>query len=76
MESAAGPDIDCKKTIIGIYPKFEMTLVDETLKINSTDKIVKSKLDKLLEMKCVKNNNGFCLKGKKFSDIFALLSNT
>lgn len=74
LESVEGPTIDCQRTLIGVFPRFELIMDNELLEIKSSEKKIKEALSDSFKDNYALKDNGFSVKGAKFSEIYNLLS--
>ncbi|PQQ65652.1 hypothetical protein B9R14_01945 [Acetivibrio saccincola] len=74
LESAYGPDIDCTKTIIGLFPSFEIKLDNKKLIVDSDCENIKSVLKKIIGKVYREDNGVFDIDNDRFSNVFNVIS--
>lgn len=70
LESAYGPDIDCTRTIIGLYPRFEILLDNNKIIVDSNDENLKTLLKQVLGKAYHNKNDMFDISDDRFSNVF------
>lgn len=74
LESAYGPNIDCTRTIIGLYPCFEISLDNNRITLDSHDDSLQKILRHILGKAYRNKNESFDIGNDRFSNVFNVLA--
>lgn len=74
LESAYGPKIDCTRTIIGVFPCFELRLDNKQLAVKSQDATQHNVLHRIFRNVYPEKDGGFDIGTDKFSNVFNILT--
>lgn len=74
LDSVDGPSIDCGKSYIGVFPKYELIISNSRMKINTDNRCIYDIfIENFKELYDIKEEH-FNLEGRKFSDIYPIIS--
>jgi para-aminobenzoate synthetase len=74
LDSVDGPAVDCGKSYIGVFPKYELIISNSRMKISTDNRcICDIFIENFKELYDIKEED-FNLKGHKFSDIYPIIS--
>ncbi|EKQ58282.1 MULTISPECIES: chorismate-binding protein [unclassified Clostridium] len=74
LDSVDGPTTDCGKSYIGVFPQYELIVSNGRMKINTDNRPIYDIFIENFKDQYDINEEDFNLKGRKFSDIYPIIS--